>query len=105
MGDHSGILEEEWDHACLQVQEGVESEDLLGTCWAFLALTEPARLMVASRGEIELNSAPQRTRLPQGQEHHLEGILTIDLWEGRLIGHKMGGWHTLVGFFGGAWAP
>jgi hypothetical protein len=50
MGDHSGILEEEWDHACRQVQEGVEGEDLLGIGWAFLALTEPAKLRVASRG-------------------------------------------------------
>jgi hypothetical protein len=76
MGDHSGILGVRWDHACHLVLEGGELAGLLGIGWAFLALTEPAKLRVASHGEREEDSAPQRTRLPQGQGHHLERILT-----------------------------
>jgi hypothetical protein len=50
MGDHSGILVAEQGHACHRVLEEGELEDLLDKGWAFLALTEPAKQRVASRG-------------------------------------------------------
>ena len=44
-----------------------------------MALTEPARQRQASHGWLGLKPAPQRTRLPQGQVHHFDWILTYHL--------------------------
>jgi len=71
MGGHILSREGEQGHVCHQAQEVEGDGDLLGICWAFSTLTESAGQRVASHALLKWRSAPQRTRLPQGQGHHL----------------------------------
>ena len=103
MDGHIGCLAGRLGHVCLQVLAWGGAGGPPPIRWAWLALTEPAGQSRAPHGMDWIEPAPQRTRLPVWQENHFWfDFLTIDLWEGRLLGHRMGVWHTLVGFFGGA---